>query len=218
MIPLKDIKYVLLDMDGTLLDLYFDDYFWEHLVPEKYAEKHKLSFGRASEELLSKYRSHEGTLNWTDIDFWSKELKLDIPALKEQIRHLIEIHPHVIDFLSALKRHRKKVYLITNAHYKVLDMKLKKTEIGKYFDRCLTAGEIGYPKEMPEFWMKLEKTIHFEKDKTLFIDDLPAILKVAREYGIVYLLHKIRTSSKKDESPQSGFPVLRDFGDLLGSF
>ena len=32
MIPLKDIKYVLLDMDGTLLDKYFDDYFWEHLV------------------------------------------------------------------------------------------------------------------------------------------------------------------------------------------
>ncbi len=27
------IKYVLLDMDGTLLDKYFDDYFWEHLVP-----------------------------------------------------------------------------------------------------------------------------------------------------------------------------------------
>ncbi len=38
-IPLADIRYVLLDMDGTLLDKYFDDYFWEHLLPEKYAEK-----------------------------------------------------------------------------------------------------------------------------------------------------------------------------------
>ena len=83
MILLKDIKYVLLDMDGTLLDKYFDDYFWEHLVPEKYAEKHNISFGRAKEELLTKYNAHEGTLNWTDIDFWSSELRLDIPALKK---------------------------------------------------------------------------------------------------------------------------------------
>lgn len=218
MIPLKDIKYVLLDMDGTLLDQYFDDYFWGHLVPENYAEKHNISFGRAKEELLSKYRSHEGTLNWTDIDFWSKELKLDMPVLKEQIRHLIDVHPHADDFLSALKRHRKKVYMVTNAHYKVLDIKLKKTGIGKYFDRCITSGEIGYPKERPEFWDKLEKTIHFEKDKTLFIDDLAEILKVAGEFGIRYLLHKTRASSQKEETPPSGFPVIKDFGELLGSF
>ena len=99
-IPLKDIKFVLLDMDGTLLDKYFDDFFWEHLVPEKYAEKHNITFGKAKEELMEKYKVHEGTLNWTDLDFWSKELHLDIPALKEQIRHLIEVHPHVIDFLK----------------------------------------------------------------------------------------------------------------------
>jgi putative hydrolase of the HAD superfamily len=196
MIPLKDIKYVLLDMDGTLLDKYFDDYFWEHLVPERYAEKHNISFGRAKEELLTKYKAHEGTLNWTDIDFWSTELGLDIPALKEQIKHLIDVHPHVIEFLAALRKHRKKVYMVTNAHYKVLDIKLKKTEIGKYFDKCITSNELGYPKERIEFWEKLEKVIHFEKDKTLFIDDLAEILKSAQTYGIGYLLHKTRASSK----------------------
>jgi putative hydrolase of the HAD superfamily len=218
MIPLKNIKYVLLDMDGTLLDKYFDDYFWEHLVPEKYAEKHNITFGRAKEELLSKYRAHEGTLNWTDIDFWSKELRLDIPALKEQIKHMIDVHPHVDDFLRALKRHKKKVYMVTNAHYKVLDIKLKKTEIGRYFDKCITSNEMGYPKERIEFWEKLEKVLHFEKDKTLFIDDLAEILKTARDYGIRYLLHKTRASSKKSDSPHCGFTVLKDFGELLDSF
>jgi FMN phosphatase YigB (HAD superfamily) len=108
-IPLKDIKFVLLDMDGTLLDRYFDDYFWEHLVPEKYAEKNNITFGKAKEELMKKYKVHEGTLNWTDLDFWSKELSLDIPALKEQIRHLIEVHPHVEDFLKMLKKQGKIV-------------------------------------------------------------------------------------------------------------
>ncbi len=218
MIQLKDIEYVLLDMDGTLLDKYFDDYFWEHLVPEKYAEKHGISFGRAKKELLSKYKAHEGTLNWTDIDFWSTELNLDIPALKEQIKHLIDVHPHVEDFLAALKSHRKKVYMVTNAHYKVLDIKLKKTEIGKYFDKCITSNELGYPKERIEFWEQLEKIVHFEKDKTLFIDDLAEILMTAQSYGIKYLLHKTRASSKKEDTPHSGFSDLRDFGELLKAF
>jgi putative hydrolase of the HAD superfamily len=192
---LKHIDCVLLDMDGTLLDKYFDDYFWEHLVPEKYAEKHGVTFGKAKEILLSLYKSHEGTLNWTDIDFWSRELHLDIPALKEQIKHMIEVHPHVEDFLKEMKKHKKRVYMLTNAHYKVLEIKLKKTEIGRYFDRCITSFEIGFPKEMIEFWEKVEKT--------------------AKAFGIKYLLLKTGANSKKKDKSAHEFPVLRDYRELL---
>jgi 5'-nucleotidase len=214
-IPLEEIKYVLLDMDGTLLDKYFDDYFWEHLLPEKYGEKKGITFGRAREELLAKYQIHEGTLNWTDIDFWSQEVDIDIPALKEQIRHLIEVHPHVEDFLKMLRHHRKKVFLVTNAHYKVLDIKLKKTELGGYFHATLTSDEIGYPKEMPEFWEKAEKQLGFEKDKTLFIDDTIAVLRTAARYGIKYILHKTYASSKAEKCLPSDFPVIDDFRELM---
>ena len=216
-IPLEEIKYVLLDMDGTLLDKYFDDYFWEHLLPEKYAEKKKISFGRAKEELLAKYHAHEGTLNWTDIDFWSREAQIDIPALKEQIRHLIEVHPHVEDFLGMLKHHRKKVFLVTNAHYKVLDIKLKKTEIGKYFDATLTSFEIGFPKEMIEFWEKAEKKLGFEKERSLFIDDTKAVLRTAKRFGIRHILYKSYASSKGQRGKSKEFPELRDFRELMGS-
>lgn len=214
-IPLQEIRYVLLDMDGTLLDKYFDDYFWEHLLPEKYAEKKSITFGRAKEELLAKYKIHEGTLNWTDIDFWSREVDIDIPALKEQIHHLIEIHPHVEEFLKMLRHHRKKVYLVTNAHYKVLDLKLKKTELGGYFHATVTSGEIGYPKEMPEFWQKAEKQLGFEKEKTLFIDDTVAVLKTAAQYGIRYILHKTYASSKAKKATQEEFPTIEDFRELM---
>ncbi|MDH3916294.1 MAG: haloacid dehalogenase, partial [Chromatiales bacterium] len=30
------VDTVLLDMDGTLLDLRFDNYFWQELVPSRY--------------------------------------------------------------------------------------------------------------------------------------------------------------------------------------
>jgi len=214
-IPLKEIKYVLLDMDGTLLDLYFDDYFWGHLVPEKYAEKHNMTFGAAKDFLYRKYKSQERTLNWCDIDFWSKELHLDIPALKEQIRHLIEVHPHVIDFLKMLKRHRKKVFLVTNAHFKTVNIKFKKTQIGKYFDSVLCSFDVGHPKEFIQFWQKAEKLLKFDKDKALFIDDTEDVLITAREFGIRYLLFKARANSKSEPKKTKEFPVIHDFSELM---
>lgn len=217
MISLRHIDWILLDMDGTLLDKYFDDYFWEHLVPEKYSEKHGVTFGKAKEILLALYKSHEGTLNWTDIDFWSNELHLDIPALKEQIKHMIEVHPHVEDFLKAMKKDKKKVFMLTNAHYKVLDIKLKKTEIGRYFDRCVTSYDMGFPKEMIEFWEKVETMLKFDKERTLFIDDTAEVLRTAKTFGIKYLLLKTGASSKKKDTATHEFPVLKDYRELLNS-
>lgn len=209
-----EIGFVLLDMDGTLLDKYFDDYFWEHLVPERYAEKHNITFGQAREELFKRYKVHEGTLNWTDVDFWSKELRLDIMALKEQIRHLIEVHPHVKDFLGHMRKRRKKIYIVTNAHYRVLDMKLKKTELGKYLNGAYTSLDIGFPKEDIRFWERLHRKIHFEKERTLFIDDIPEILSVAKEFGIRYLLHKSLSNSKRGEISVDNFPSIKDFSQI----
>jgi len=215
-IPIKDIKFVLLDMDGTLLDKYFADYFWEHLVPERYAEKHNITFGSAKEELMKKYKVYEGTLNWTDLDFWSKELELDIPALKEQIKHFIEVHPHAEDFLKMLKRQKKKVFLVTNAHYKAIDLKLKKTHIGKYFDSVLSSFDAGYPKESPEFWREAQKRLGFDKDRTLFIDDTEEILKTAKKYGIKYILYKARANSKTKPKKSNEFLHILDFNELIG--
>jgi putative hydrolase of the HAD superfamily len=215
LVPLNDIKYVLLDMDGTLLDKYFDDYFWEHLLPERYAEKENITFGRAKEELLLRYKAHEGTLNWTDIDFWSREVDIDIPALKEQIKHLIEVHPHVEEFLKMLKHRKKKVFLLTNAHYKVLDIKLKKTRIGRYFDSTVTSFEIGYPKEMQEFWEKTEKQLGFRKEQSLFIDDTKAVLRAAKKFGIKYILYKSLSSSRSEPGNSDEFPSLSDFRELM---
>ncbi len=202
-------------MDGTLLDKYFDDYFWEHLVPEKYAEKHNITFGHAKSELLKKYKAHEGTLKWTDLDFWSEELNIDIPALKEQIKHLIEVHPHVIDFLELMKKKRKKIFLLTNAHYKSIELKFRKTMIGKYFDSVLSSFDAGFPKEDINFWEFAQDKLKFDKNQTLFIDDTEAILYTAKTFGIKYILFKARANSKQEPLNSNDFQQIKDFDELL---
>ena len=215
LIPFKEIEHVLLDMDGTLLDRYFDDYFWEHLVPERYAEKHKITFGNAREQLFKRYKAHEGTLNWTDIDFWSKELDLDILALKEQIRHLIEVHTHVEDFLRMLRSRKIKTFIVTNAHYKVLDMKLKKTDLGRFLTGAITSFEIGFPKEDIDFWRIAEQRLGFRKEKTMLVDDTLEVLKTAKKYGIKFLIYKAKSNSRIKPLPSSEFKTILDFVELM---
>ena len=215
-IPLEKIDHVLLDLDGTLLDKYFDDYFWLRLVPERYAQRHGIPLEQANKHLISTYGRHEGTLNWTDLEFWSRELELDIPALKEQLRHLIEVHPHVEDFLRAMRAQGKVVALLTNAHSISVKLKFRETGIGKYFDHVLTSAEMGCPKEDLGFWERAQGLLGFRNESSLFIDDTPAVLKTAREFGIGYVLLKGRASSREEPQVSAEFPYITDFNELLG--
>jgi putative hydrolase of the HAD superfamily len=209
------IDTVLLDMDGTLLDKHFDDYFWEHYVPEIFAEKNDLTPLEARKELLARYKSIEGTLAWTDLDYWSEKLDLDIPALKLKINHLIQVHPYVIDFLKYCRNIGKAVHLVTNAHSKTLDIKLRKTEIGPFFDRIVCSQDIGLPKEEPEFWERLESMLGFDKQRTILADDNENVLQAAESYGIEVLIYVARPSSRADIQYSAHLPSIVYFDELI---
>lgn len=212
----EDIRYVLLDMDGTLLDRQFDDYFWQRLLPEHYARRNNLSFENARKDLLARFRREEGTLKWTDLDYWSENLGIDIPALKEQTKHLIEVHPNVIPFLSAMKQLGKTVVLVTNAHYKVLDIKLKRTELGPYLDAVVTSGELGYPKEDLAFWQLLTRHLERGYEKiSLLVDDTEAVLLTARAFGVKHVIFKDGANSSIPHSGSEEFTYISDFKELM---
>jgi len=210
-----NIDTVLLDMDGTLLDKHFDDYFWEHYVPEIFAEKNDLTPRAARKELLARYKSIEGTLAWTDLDYWSEKLALDIPALKLKINHLIQVHPYVVDFLKYLRDLHKEVHLVTNAHGKTLDIKMRKTQIGSFFDRIICSQDIGLPKEDPAFWGRLESMLGFDRRRTMLADDNENVLLAAQDHGIGTLIFVARPSSRADVAGSEKFTSIVYFNELM---
>lgn len=212
-----DIDTVLLDMDGTLLDKYFDDYFWEKHLPAEFAKKHALSKKKAEEMLLAKYRSVEDTLQWTDLNYWTDRLGLDIASLKKGLDHLIQVHDGVTDFLKQLRIMKKRVFLVTNAHPKALEIKLNKTNIGAEFDRIICSEEVGEAKEQVRFWHLLENHLDFNKEKTLFADDTEKVLLSAHKYGISHLIHIAKPSSRLPVKYSENFPSIITFRELLES-
>jgi putative hydrolase of the HAD superfamily len=210
-----EVDTVLLDMDGTLLDKHFDDYFWEQYVPEHYSLKHDLSLAEARRELLRQYRKVENTLCWTDLDYWSAQLGLDIPELKTGLNHLIAVHPYVGEFLLFCRKKRKSVFLVTNAHPKTLSIKLEKTSIGHLFDRIVCADEIGLAKEEGAFWHRLEQLLGFDKFTTLLADDTEKVLRSAEEYGLGQLIFVARSSSRKPVEYSARYPSIEYFIELI---
>jgi HAD superfamily hydrolase (TIGR01509 family) len=215
MFPWDDITWVLLDMDGTLLDKHFDDYFWETLVPEEYARRQQMDLALARDLVFARYQREEGTLNWTDIDFWSRELDLDIPALKEGIRHLIEVHPDTEDFLKFLRLKEKKVALVTNAHYKTLSLKMNQTGLLGYFDEVVSSFDLGAPKEEVRFWEILRERLAFNGHHALLVDDNAEALTAAQTFGIKYPYFKAKSSSRQDAAAHPEFHSIESFRELI---
>ncbi len=215
MIAWNAVDTFLLDMDGTLLDLNFDNHFWLAHVPRRYAEKHGLNLERAREELIERYRRKAGTLDWYCVDFWTRELGLDIAQLKAEMQHLIVVHPHVVPFLMEVRSQGKRAVLVTNAHQKSLELKLKRTGLARYLDACVCSHALGLPKEAPGFWGRMRALEPFDPERTVLVDDSLPVLRSARAFGIRYLVAVRRPDSAAGEANVAEFDSVANLAELL---
>lgn len=202
-------------MDGTLLDLSFDNYFWRELVPLRYAEKNGLTLQHAREVLKPKFLAVQHTLPWYCTDYWSEVTGLDMAALKHEIRHRIGALPGAEDFLEVLRASGRQVWLATNAHRDSWRLKMEFTGLGRYFHHIVSSHDFGYAKEDPLFWQALRKAYPFEPRRSLFVDDSAPVLAAARDFGIGQVLgvrHPDRSQAPRD---LPGFRTVETVAELL---
>jgi putative hydrolase of the HAD superfamily len=214
-LPWRDIDTVLLDMDGTLLDLRFDSYFWLEHVPVRYAQRHGLSVDAAKEELMRRYKAKEGTLEWYSVDYWTGELDLDIALLKREVQHLIDVFPYVVPFLDAVRALGKQVWMVTNAHMHSLSLKMERTRLGGHFDRLINAHELGAPKEDQAFWHRLHERHPFDRKRTLMVDDSLPVLRSAQRYGIAHLVAVHSPDSTLPRKDTQEFQSIGRFKEIM---
>lgn len=210
-----DIDTVLLDMDGTLLDLYFDNYFWLQHLPNVYAQKNALSPDQAKAHLITRFAKEQGTLNWYCVDYWSQEFQIDIAAQKAEIAHFIQERPNAYLFLHTLKTSGRRLYLVTNAHHKSLALKLNHTPLADFFDEIICSHDFNMPKEAHDFWPSLQKKYPFDPARSLFIDDSESVLVSAQHFGIAHLYSIAQPDLKNHTQRHSQFPAIHDFNDLF---
>ena len=209
------IDTVLLDMDGTLLDLHYDNFFWQEHLPLRYAELKGLEPGAARQYIVAETRRIQGSLNWYCTDYWSETLQVDVVSLKHEVSHKVSTRPYCVDFLDALRAARKDVVMVTNAHHDSLSLKMEKTRLTQKFDRLITVHEFSLPKENPDCWREVMRIHPFRAERTLLIDDNLVALASARDFGIRYLLAITQPDSRGPRRHIEDFDAIHSFDEIM---
>ncbi|MFT5658777.1 MAG: HAD superfamily hydrolase (TIGR01509 family) [Gammaproteobacteria bacterium] len=215
MLDWNNIDTVLLDMDGTLLDLHFDNYFWQEYLPARFSEIKSIDLQIAKRQIKQQTSSIQGTLNWYSTDYWSRLLDIDVVQLKHEISHKVAIRPYCVDFLEALRIAGKDIVMVTNAHHDSLSLKMAKTGLSDKFDRLITVHEFSLPKENPDCWIEVHNRYPFDKAKTLLIDDNLKALQSAIDYGIAQILAIHKPDSKAPAMDVLHYPAIHSFQDIM---
>lgn len=215
MVPWQSIDTVLLDMDGTLLDLHFDNYFWLQHLPVKYAEHHGVAPDQALAHLTKQMEDKVGQLEWYCLDYWSDLTSMPITELKKDVQHKIQFRPHVPDFLAALRAAGKRTVIVTNAHRGSVDLKMNQTGLDTMVDRVISSHDYQYPKEAQGFWQCLMEDEPFDLERTVLIDDSEPVLESAKQFGLVHLLSICQPDSQKPKRDAGGFKSVDHFSHIM---
>lgn len=202
-------------MDGTLLDLAYDDFIWNHQLPIRYAATHGCTLEQSTQALFQFYQEHNHTLNWYSTRFWSSKVGVDTLALQHEFKHKVALRSGCIALLDYLKANGYACWIATNADCEGLKFKLEHTQIADYFDVIISSESLGYAKESIEFWQKLHALHPFQEKSAYFIDDTEKVLKGAEKFGIENLITIAQPSSKKNIRTESPYPILQDLTDLI---
>lgn len=214
-LPWDQIRTVLLDMDGTLLDLHFDNHFWLEHLPLTLAEVRGWPLAEAQSYMMNEYQKVMGTISWYCLDYWADLLDLDIVKMKREIDHLIKMRDDTLPFLDALHDTGRDVYLLTNAHPDSLSLKIEKTQLDEHIDTLISTHQYGVTKESQSLWQALQSDLKFDSSTTLFVDDSLTILQAAKDFGIGHVLAVANPDSKKPVKQIEDFPAVTDYRVLL---
>jgi putative hydrolase of the HAD superfamily len=213
-IPWDGVDTVLVDMDGTLLDLAFDNIFWLEIVPARYAKQNRLSEEDARQELTARYQALEGSLSWYCIDHWTQDLGLDIRGLKWEHRRHIRYLPRAPSFLASVRERGKRLLVVTNAHRAALAVKLRQTGLEAEVHGLVSSHDFSAPKESHLFWERLQRDENFDPERTVLIEDSLAVLSAARAFGVRFTIAIRCPDSRHPPRHIDAFPAVDGVHEL----
>ena len=212
---LENCDTLMLDMDGTVLDLAFDNYVWLELMPQKYAEHTGVSHDEAKDFLYSKARSLRGQLDWYCIDHWCEQTGLDILAIHRDVNERIGYLPGAKEFLDTVSELDIRLLLVTNSHRGTLAIKTEVTGVADYFDHVYTSHDVGHAKEDQPFWQAVQDAESFDPKRTLFVDDNLSVLRSAQQFGIEMLLTVTRPDTSAPVREKCEFAGVEGVVELI---
>ena len=213
---LEQVKAVLFDLDGTLVDSmwmwkdidieYLGQYGYE-LPPELQKDIEGMSFSETAvyfKELFHLPKSLE-------------EIKTDwIRMAKEKYAHEVPMKPGALSFLKYLKAHRIRSGIATSNSRELLDAVTASLKLDRYIDCFMTSCEAGAGKPAPDIYLKVAARLGASPEECLVFEDTPAGIQAGINAGIrVCAVEDRYVEEQKGTICRLADYYIQDFGQVL---
>lgn len=214
-----DIKAVLFDLDGTLVD---SMWMWKAIDVE-YLGKRGLDCPDDLQRVI------EG-MSFTETAVYFKErfgLADSLEEIKEEwtrmsiekYRHQVPLKPGAEEFLQYLRAHGIKAGIATSNGRAMVDAVLDSLQIRSYFQVVVTACEVAAGKPAPDIYLHVAQRLGVCPKECLVLEDVPAGILAGRRAGMrVIAMADAFSSHLEQEKRELADLWAGDYGQVLEYF
>ncbi len=213
---LENIKAVLFDMDGTLID---SIWIWGEIDIE-YLGKHGY-------EVPSGLQQEIEGMSFSECAAYFKErfripdsvemIKTEwIERAKDKYAHEIPLKPGAKRFLKYLKEQGIPMGIATSSSRELLDTAMEALGRSDYMDSCMTSGEAGAGKPAPDIYLKVARELGAAPEECLIFEDTPTGMQAGINAGSkVCAVADTFSESRKDLIFQLADYYIESYDEIL---
>lgn len=210
------IKAVSFDMDGTLVDDWFVEYFWFRVIPELYAEKYGIGFEDAWRRVVIEYDEiGDRDIRWYLPEYWIERFRLDVDLkhLMEKVEPLVKYFEDVEPTLAQLHG-RYIIVVASNASKEFVEIETRRMR--KYIDGLFSSvTDLNKVRKDSEFYRYVAEQIGVKPPEVLHVgDNLEYDYYEPRKIGMKTLyINREREEVEDIEGIHSLLELLRVLGE-----
>ena len=211
-----DVKAVIFDMDGTLID---STGIWHEID--------KAFFAKRNMELPSDYAQHIVHLGLKQAAVYTKEtyhLEESVQDIMDEwhnmsidmYRYNVPLKPRALELLKLFKENNIKMAIATANDEPLYRPCIERLGIGDYFDEIADVNTAKEGKQSAKIYLDLAKKMGFKPEETMVLEDMPLCVKTANRSGFITVA--VYDNASKDynqDKKNNSLLFINDFGELI---
>lgn len=199
---MRELKAVIFDMDGVLVDSEPWHYEIESLLFKRLGlnvsdELHHTYIGTAGDLMYSDLKERfDISMSLAELLMWDEEYRIDIFKRMEDIKPC----PGIPELLKELKSSNIKTAVATSSVPGIVDIILKKCGIDTYFETVVTTEMAGKSKPAPDVFLLASKQIGVAPSNCVVFEDSYNGIRAAKSASMYCIAYQPNNELIQDTS------------------
>ena len=212
----NEIKAVIFDMDGTLID---STGIWHEIdvnffakrnmeLPTDYAQ-HIVHLGLKQAAVYTKETYHLNESVQEIMDEWHR-MSIDI------YRYKVELKPFAKELLKVFKDNGIKMAIATANDEPLYKPCIERLGIGEYFDFIADVNSAKEGKQSAKIYLDLAKLMNEKPENVLVLEDMPLCIKTANRNGFITVaVYDNASKAYNEDKKNNSLLFINNFGELI---